>query len=63
MFVGILKVTDEKSRIRIRIRKSVARIYGSGFVTKMSRIHNMLITVQYIYVTGIYAVFVVHCKG
>jgi hypothetical protein len=30
IFVGILKVTDEKSRIR----KSVVRIRGSGFVPK-----------------------------
>jgi hypothetical protein len=43
-FVGILSVTDEKSRIRswirIRIRRSMARIPGSRSVPKYSRIHN-----------------------
>ncbi len=44
-FYCILSATDETSRIRIqsriRIRKSVVRIPGSGSVgTKMSRIHN-----------------------
>jgi hypothetical protein len=29
-FVGILKATEEKGRIRIRISKSVVRICGSG---------------------------------
>jgi hypothetical protein len=37
-FVGILSATDEKSRIcirrRIRIRESVVRIRGPGFVPK-----------------------------
>jgi hypothetical protein len=33
-FVGILKVTDEKSRIRIPIRMSVERIRGSGSIPK-----------------------------
>ncbi len=37
IFVGILKATDEKSIIRVRSRKSVGRIRGSGYV-KMSRI-------------------------
>jgi hypothetical protein len=40
VFVGILKATDDKCRIRISM--SVVRIRGSGSVvrTKMSRIHN-----------------------
>ncbi len=33
-FVRILKATDEKSRIQIRTRKSVERIFGSGSVPK-----------------------------
>jgi hypothetical protein len=32
LFIGILKLTDEKNRIRIR--KSVVRIHGSGSVQK-----------------------------
>jgi hypothetical protein len=32
IFVGILSATDEKSRIRIRIRQSVVRTRGSGSV-------------------------------
>ncbi len=31
-WVGVLKVTDEKSRIRIR--KSVVRIHGSAYVSQ-----------------------------
>jgi hypothetical protein len=43
IFFSVLKVTDENSRIRIRIwiRWSETRICGSGSSrTKMSRIHN-----------------------
>ncbi len=36
--VGALKVNDEKSRIRIRIQQSEARIHDSG--SKMSQIRN-----------------------
>jgi hypothetical protein len=32
--VGILKATEEKGRIRIRIRQSVVRICGSGSAPK-----------------------------
>jgi hypothetical protein len=42
IFVCILSTTDERSRIRmrIRIRKFNGTIPGSGSVPKMSRIHN-----------------------
>ncbi len=43
-FFGILKATDDKSRIRIRIRKSLERIWRLRIRirTNMSRIHNIV---------------------
>ncbi len=51
IFVAILKVTDENSRIQSRIRNSEVGIRGFRVRTKMSRIHN----------TGIYAYRIPRC--
>jgi hypothetical protein len=39
-FVGVLMITDEKSKIRSRIRQAEVRIHGIGSVPKISRIRN-----------------------